>query len=215
MEPIIRLATEADAGQVLEIYAPFCRDTPVSFEMEPPSLDEMRRRMTAVLPSYPWLVCEEDGLVLGYAYASKHRERAAYIWSVDVSAYVRDGRRRGGLGRALYTSLFAILKLQGYYSALAGITLPNPGSEGLHRALGFQLVGVYRNIGYKCGVWHDVAWSRLALREPEPEPRPPLNLESVQGSREWDDALNAGAASLRAAPPRNPGPARAGDHPAP
>jgi phosphinothricin acetyltransferase len=207
MAMIIRLATEDDAAQILEIYAPFCRDTPVSFETEPPSFDEMRRRIAAVLPSYPWLVCEEeDGSVLGYAYASKHRERAAYVWSVDVSAYVREGRRRGGVGRVLYTSLFAILRLQGYFNALAGITLPNPGSEGLHRAMGFQPVGVYRNIGYKCGRWHDVAWSQLALREPEPEPRTPRTLEAVLGSREWDEALSAGAAVLRARPPRNPGP---------
>jgi L-amino acid N-acyltransferase YncA len=206
MAPIIRLATEADAAQIVEIYAPFCRETPVSFETEPPSLDEMRRRIAAILPSYPWLVCEEGGWILGYAYASKHRERAAYVWSVDVSAYVREGRRRGGLGRALYTSLLAILRLQGYYNAVAGVTLPNPGSEGLHRAMGFQPVGVYRNIGYKCGRWHDVAWSELALREPEPEPRPPLRLESVRGSREWDEAVSVGADVLRAAPPRNPGP---------
>ena len=178
MAQTIRLATEDDADQVLEIYAPFCRETPVSFETEPPSLDEMRRRIAKTLPDFPWLVCEENGLILGYAYASKHRERAAYVWSVDVSAYVREGRRRGGLGRALYTSLFAILRLQGYHNALAGITLPNPGSEGIHRSMGFQPVGVYKNIGYKCGRWHDVAWSQLALREPEPEPRPPLALES-------------------------------------
>ncbi len=206
MAMIIRLATEDDAAQILEIYAPFCRETPVSFETEPPSLDEMRRRIAAVLPSYPWLVCEEDGTILGYAYASKHRERAAYVWSVDVSAYVRYGRRRGGLGRALYTSVLAILRLQGYYTALAGITLPNPGSEGLHRAMGFEPVGVYRNIGYKCGRWHDVAWSQLELRTPEPEPRPPLGLDAVRGSREWDEAFNAGAALLRAGPPRNPVP---------
>lgn len=93
----------------------------------------------------------------------------------------------------MYTSLFAILRLQGYHNALAGITLPNPGSEGIHRSMGFQPVGVYKNIGYKCGRWHDVAWSQLALREPEPEPRPPLALESVRGSREWDEAIAAGS----------------------
>lgn len=202
MSTLIRLATEDDAAQTLEIYAPFCRETPVSFETEPPSLDEMRRRIAAVLLAYPWLVCEDDGLILGYAYASKHRERAAYVWSVDVSAYVRDGHRRRGLGRALYSPLFAILRLQGYYNALAGVTLPNPGSEGLHRAMGFEPVGVYRNIGFKCGRWHDVAWLQLALRsrepepEPEPEPLPPLPLEAVRGSHEWDRALAACTTSL-------------------
>jgi phosphinothricin acetyltransferase len=173
MAPIIRPATEEDSAQILEIYAPFCRDSIISFETEPPCLDEMRRRIAKTLPDYPWLVSDEDGLILGYAYASKHRERAAYIWSADVSVYVREGRRRGGLGRALYTSLFDILRLQGFRNAVAGITLPNPGSEGLHRAMGFQPVGVYRNIGYKCGGWHDVAWFQLTLRDPAPDPRLP------------------------------------------
>jgi L-amino acid N-acyltransferase YncA len=196
MPTTIRLATEDDAAQILEIYAPFCRETAVSFETEPPSLDEMRRRIGTTLLSFPWLVCEEARLILGYAYATKHRERTAYRWSADVSVYVRADRRRGGLGRALYTSLFAILRLQGYYNAVAGVALPNPGSEGLHRAMGFQPVGVYPNIGYKCGRWHDVAWSQLALREPGPDPRPPLDLASVLGSREWDDAILAGVAML-------------------
>jgi phosphinothricin acetyltransferase len=201
MAPIIRLATEDDAAQILEIYAPFCRETPVSFETEPPSLEEMRRRIAATLPSYPWLVCEEGGSILGYAYASKHRERPAYLWSVDVSAYVREGRRRGGLGRALYKSLFAILRLQGFYNAVAGVTLPNPGSEGLHGAMGFEPVGIYRNIGYKCGGWHDVAWSQLTLREPEPDPRPPLDLDSVRGSSRWEQAIEAGERWLNRNPP--------------
>lgn len=197
MIPTIRLATEADAAQILEIYAPFCRDSTVSFEVEPPALSVMADRIASVLAALPWLVCEEAGLILGYAYASKHRERAAYAWSVDVSVYVREGRRGGGLGRALYTSLFAILRLQGYYNAVAGVTLPNPGSEGLHRAMGFRPVGVYRHIGYKCGGWHDVAWSQLELRTPESHPRPPLGLASVSGAPGWDEAIRAGESLLR------------------
>jgi L-amino acid N-acyltransferase YncA len=129
---IIRLANELDAEQILAIYAPFCRDSPVSFETQPPTLGEMRQRIVKTVKRFPWLVLEEDGQLLGYAYASAHRERAAYGWSVDVSVYIREGLRRRGLGRVLYTSLFAILKLQGYYNALAGTTLPNPGSIGLH-----------------------------------------------------------------------------------
>jgi len=197
MAPTIRLANEDDAAQILEIYSPFCRESTVSFETEPPSLDEIRRRIAKTLPSYPWLVCAEGGLLLGYAYGNKHRERAAYVWSVDVSVYVREGRRRGGFGRALYTSLFAVLRLQGYYNALAGVTLPNPGSEGLHRAMGFQPVGVYRNIGHKCGGWHDVAWSQLGLLDPAPDPRPPLGMASVLGSPAWDEAIASGTALLK------------------
>src|SRR5437868_13691947 len=101
----------------------------------------MRQRIAKIVRSFPWLVCEEEGSILGYAYASPHRERAAYGWSVDVSVYIREGLRRRGLGRALYTSLFAALRLQGFYNALAGATLPNPGSVGLHQAMGFQRVG--------------------------------------------------------------------------
>src|SRR5262249_55483808 len=126
------------------------------------------------------------------AYASPHRQRAAYDWSVDVSVYIRDNMRRMGVGRALYTSLFAILRLQGFYNAVAGTTLPNPGSIGLHQAMGFQPVGVYHNIGYKCGAWHDVAWWQLALRAPDAPPQPPIALGEVRKNAAWSGALGAG-----------------------
>src|SRR4051794_22435803 len=142
LSPTIRLADEDDAEPVLAIYAPFCRDTPISFETREPTVEVMRHRIAKTLKSLPWLVCEEEGLILGYAYASPHRERAAYDWSVDVSVYIREGLRRRGLGRALYTSLFALLRLQGFHNALAATALPNPGSVGLHQAMGFQPVGV-------------------------------------------------------------------------
>lgn len=193
MPTTIRLATEEDAAAILDIYAPFCRESVTSFEVEPPSLTEMRGRIARTLPSHPWLVAEGDGLVIGYAYATKHRERAAYIWSVDVSVYIAEGHRGRGYGRALYTSLFALLRLQGFFNANAGVTLPNPGSEALHRSLGFQPVGVYRRIGYKCGGWHDVAWYQLALLDPEPDPRLPLELAEVVATRDGEEALRAGA----------------------
>ena len=160
----IRFATPKDAGQVLEIYAPFCVATPVSFETEPPSLAAMRQRINKTLKSHPWLVCERQGQILGYAYASRHRERAGYRWSVDVSVYVREGHRGKGLGRALYSSLLAILRLQGFSNVLAGISLPNPASVSLHESMGLRLVGVYQGLGFKCGEWHDVGWWQLALR---------------------------------------------------
>jgi L-amino acid N-acyltransferase YncA len=174
MSAIIRLATLADAEVIREIYAPFCEATPVSFETEAPDIDEMRRRIAKTLESLPWLVREQDGEVLGYAYASPHRERPAYRWSVDVSAYVRDGHRRRGVGRALYSRLFELLPQQGFYTALAGITLPNPGSVGLHESFGFEMIGTYRRIGFKCGAWHDVAWYQLPLREFTGEPAEPI-----------------------------------------
>jgi L-amino acid N-acyltransferase YncA len=174
MDQIIRIATLDDAAAIRDIYGPFCESTPVSFETQAPSVEEMRRRIAKTLESLPWLVRERDGEIIGYAYASPHRERAAYRWSVDVSAYVRDGCRRTGVGRALYIMLFELLRRQGFYTALAGITLPNPGSVGLHQSLGFETVGVYRRIGFKRGEWHDVAWYQLALRTDAGEPEDPL-----------------------------------------
>ncbi len=191
MPPTIRLAAPEDAWQVQAIYAPYC-ETPISFETEPPGVEEMGRRLIKVLGQYPWLVCEEDGLVLGYAYATSHRERAAYGWSVDTSVYVRAERQRRGVGRALYTSLFAMLPLQGFVNAYAGVALPNPASVGLHEAMGFQRVGVYLHVGFKCGAWHDVAWFQRALRELPPEPQPPRRLEEVRHQAEWREALQSG-----------------------
>jgi len=192
MPPIIRLAREADANEIAAIYEPFCRETPVSFEMEAPTAQEMERRIATTLENYPWLVCERDGWLVGYAYASQHRERAAYRWSVDVSVYIREGYRRGGMGRALYTSLFAILRLQGFRNALAGVTLPNPGSVALHEGMGFEPVGTYRCIGFKCGAWHDVRWWQKLLVEADPDPRDPLDMKQARDLADWESAVAAG-----------------------
>jgi phosphinothricin acetyltransferase len=197
MPPVIRLATPNDAEQVLAIYAPYC-STPISFELEPPSVEEMRRRIAKILESYPWLVCEEGGQILGYAYASRHRERAAYRWSVDATVYVRPGQQRHGIGRALYAVLFRLLAVQGYCNAYAGVALPNPASVGLHEAVGFVPVGVYRQVGFKCGAWHDVAWYQRPVGEHAASPQSPQPLAAVQGSEEWSAALQEGAALLRA-----------------
>ena len=196
MAATIRLASQSDAEQLRDIYAPFCENTPVSFETQAPTVDEMRRRIAKTLRSYPWLVYENEGHVLGYAYASSHRERAAYRWAVDVSAYVREGYRRLGVGRSLYSSLLALLHLQGFYRALAGITLPNPGSVGLHQAMGFQSLGTYHNIGYKCGRWHDVQWFQLALREPGEEPPDPLEFALACELPDWNAALVTGLTAI-------------------
>ena len=146
----IRLATARDAAPVAAIYAPNVTETVISFESEPPDEASMRRRIEATLGRYPWLVCERWGRVLGYAYAGAHGSRAAYRWSVDVSVYVHAEAHRTGVGRALYASLFAALRLQGFYNAYAGATLPNPASVGLHEAMGFRPVGVV--IGAMCGI---------------------------------------------------------------
>jgi phosphinothricin acetyltransferase len=171
----IRFATPDDAAGVAAVYAPYC-STPISFELEPPDADEIRGRMAKVLEAYPWLVAEEGGAIVGYSYAGRHRERAAYRWAVDVSVYVLAGRHRLGIGRRLYEALFDLLRRQGFVNAYAGVTLPNPGSVGLHESLGFEPVGVYRLVGYKCGAWHDVAWYQLRLQEPTDPPAPPSAL---------------------------------------
>jgi phosphinothricin acetyltransferase len=156
----------------------------------------MRARIRRTLERWPWLACEVEGEVLGYAYASEHRARAAYQWAVDVSAYVHEDHRGKGIGRALYTSLFALLKLQNYYHAYAGIALPNASSVGLHEAMGFQLVGIYRSTGYKLGTWHDVGWWHLALQELSANPPLPLSLSQAQELPGWADQFSAGLTHL-------------------
>ena len=194
---MIRLASARDAKSIAQIYAPIVAGTAISFELVPPTEDEIAARVASTLVYAPWLVCARDNQILGYAYASKHRERPAYQWSLDVSAYIDDRCRRQGIGRALYTSLFALLRIQGFYAVHAGITLPNPGSVGLHEALGFRPVGVYRSVGYKLGVWHDVGWWQLAIRERADEPPTPLSLADAERRPEWAAALAAGEPLLR------------------
>ena len=155
---MIRLARADDAVQVAAIYRPVVLDTIISFEVEPPSADEMRARIEKTLATFPWLVFERDGAVAGYAYASRHRERSAYQWSVDVSCYVSEDARGRGVGAALYRALLRILARQGFRMAFAGIALPNPASVRLHESVGFTPVGVYREAGYKFGAWHDTGW---------------------------------------------------------
>lgn len=193
----IRLATEADAAAVRAIYAPIVRDTVISFEFVPPDVDEMRRRIAHTLARYPWLVYARADEVLGYAYAGPHSERAAYQWSVNVSVYVSTVARRRGVGRALYRSLFALLRLQGFVNVYAGVSLPNDASVGLHEAMGMTPVGVYRRVGYKFGAWHDVGWWQMALCQHPAEPRPPLALAEAQALPGWDEAMARGLADWR------------------
>lgn len=164
----IRVATPDDAAAVQAIYAPVVRDTVISFELEPPSVDEMRGRIERTLESLPWLVSVDgQGQVNGFVYAGRHKERAAYQWSVDVTAYVRADVRRQGVGKALYQMLFDELARLGYFQAFAGIALPNEASVALHESVGFEPLGVYRNVGYKHGAWRDVGWWQRSLRSLE------------------------------------------------
>jgi L-amino acid N-acyltransferase YncA len=168
----IRLASaENDAARVAEIYRPAVEGSYTSFEESPPAADEMADRMRRVLARLPWLVADdESGLVVGYAYASPHRERAAYRWSVDISVYVDPLFHRRGIGRLLYDDLLARLRAAGYLNVYAGITLPNEGSVALHEAIGMKRIGVYERVGYKLGEWRDVAWFGMRLTEPTTDP---------------------------------------------
>lgn len=168
-----------DAAACAAIYAPFVTDGPVSFEEVAPHADAFAERIARLAATHPWLVSERDGRVVGFAYGSPHRERAAYRWACDVSVYVDAAHHRRGIGRALYEELLARLRGQRIHVACAGIALPNDASVGLHEALGFELVGIYRGIGWKCGAWRDVGWWQLRLLPPladgqsPPEPLPP------------------------------------------
>jgi L-amino acid N-acyltransferase YncA len=189
----VRLATEYDAGQIQAIYEPYVLETPITFELDPPSEPDMRRRIIETMVHYPWLVCEaSDGAIKGYAYASRHRQRAAYQWCVDVAVYVDARHHRQGVGRALYTSLFAILPTLGINNAYSGITLPNENSVGLHEAMGFQPIGVYKNVGHKDGVWLDVGWWGRQLRDYDREPAPPIPFATVALKPEIQSLLLAG-----------------------
>lgn len=170
----IRTATADDAAGMLQIYAPHVLHDAVTFETAVPSVEEFEGRINKGLQKFPWLVCENEGSIVGYAYASAHREREAYQWTCESSVYVHDKYAGKGIGSCLYGVLFRILKVQGLVNLYAGITLPNEASVKLHENCGFTAFAGYDNIGYKLGKWHKVGWWKLQLNEYAPTPSPPL-----------------------------------------
>jgi L-amino acid N-acyltransferase YncA len=195
--PHIRLAEESDADAIAAIYRPIVESTAISFETVAPDRDEIAHRLAGTLPSHPWLVCEMGGRVAGYAYATRHRVRGAYQWSVDTSVYVDHAYRGAGVGRGLYQSLFGILAAQGFFNAFAGIALPNSASVGLHEAMGFALLGVYRRVGFKFGEWRDVGWWQLTLKAHEEPPAITVDLATMQRRSGWDELLARGESVIR------------------
>lgn len=165
--PLIRPARDDDVAAMLDIYRPYVENTAVSFEESVPSLDEFAARVRSVAAGWSWLVAEDAARIVGYAYGSSHRERAAYRWSVETSVYVAAAAQRCGVGRRLYEALFARLAAAGYCNAYAGIALPNDASVALHRAVGFVAIGTFPRVGFKFGQWRDVAWFHRPLRAPE------------------------------------------------
>lgn len=197
MNAHFRIAEPDDAPAILAIYAPFCESTHVSFEIVAPTAGQMRERIARILPRYPWLIGEIDGAVAGYVYANQHRERPAYRWAVDVAVYIGADYRRRGLGRALYHSLFSLLRQQGYFKAIAGVTLPNASSVGLHEAVGFKPAAVFPGIGYKLGRWLDVGWWQLDLQAPVDKPSEPRPFCEIRDAAAVRDALAGGERLMR------------------
>ncbi len=167
-----------DAGACAAIYEPYVTGSPASFEYDAPSPEEISRRIAS---AHVWLVADAGEGPVGFAYGSRHRDRSAYAWAADVSVYIHRDHHRRGLGRLLYARLFERLRTIGLWTLCAGITEPNAASTGLHGSMGFELVGVYRRIGWKDGSWHDVSWWQLDLRPGEPGPPPPLAREPTSG----------------------------------
>jgi phosphinothricin acetyltransferase len=194
----IRLANPDDAAGVLRIYGPYCESSSVSFEIVAPSVEEIRRRIEKISRQYPWLICEIDGHVAGYVYASQHRERAAYRWNVDVAVYVGAEYRRRHVGQSLYSTLFSILRSQGYFKAFAGITLPNEASVRLHESVGFRPIAAYRGVGYKLGRWLDVGWWQFEIQAEIDNPPEPLSIAAIRHHASFGEILAKGQTLVRA-----------------
>jgi L-amino acid N-acyltransferase YncA len=187
--PVVRLITSDDAEASLAVYAPYVRNTIISFEYEVPTLDEWKARIETNTSKYPWLVCEHDGMIVGYAYGSTHRHRTAYSWSPESTIYMAENYHRRGIARILYETLFALLRLQGYYNVYAGAGLPNDKSVRFHQALGFEDIGVFRKVGYKLGNWHDTRWFQLQLAPHPDKPAFPKKLADVADTEAFKQIL--------------------------
>lgn len=175
----VRLATEADAADILAVYAPYILDTAITFETEVPSLDDFACRVASVIGDYPFLVVEDEGRLVGFAYAQRLGERAAYAWNAELSIYFAPGYTSRGWGSVLFWTLIDLLALQGVRNAYSLITVPNEASRALHEKLGFSLMGIQKEAGYKLGAWHDVAWMRMAIGDFSAAPAPRLPLSEM------------------------------------
>ena len=175
----IGLATPADAEGILAIYAPYIENTSFTFETEVPSLEDFQKRISDYLISWPWLVCEVDGIIAGYAYGAKYRERTAYQWCVESSIYIHDDFLKHKIGKALYEALIEILKRQGYRNIYAVINLPNDRSVKFHESCGFTHFATYEKVGYKLGKWKNVGWWQLIINDYTMEPEAPIKFSEL------------------------------------
>lgn len=197
--PIIRMAVASDAPQIQAIYGPMVEDknTVVCFEYTAPPITEIAQRITVTLPTHPWLVAEEGNSILGYAYATLHRKRIAYQWTVEPSVYIHSDHWRRGVARGLYTALIDVLALQGYLNAIAVIVSPNPASIHFHTSMGFEHVATFPRIGYKFGKWYDTIWYMKHLPAGRQQPNAPRPTQAITQLDAYQRALQAGAGLIK------------------
>ena len=182
----IRAAKAADIEEILAIYAPYVRETAITFEYTVPTLEEFRERMTKTLMKYPYLVAVQETEILGYAYASEFKNRAAYDWAVETTIYVKQDSRKSGVGKKLYQALEEVLKQQHICNLYACIAYPNPGSIGFHERLGYQTIGHFSKCGYKFETWYDMIWMEKMIAEHDLHPEPFKPITELRG---WDARL--------------------------
>ena len=185
----LRLAKPEDAEKILKVLAPYIRDTAINFEYEVPDTEEYAKHIESISRKYPYIVCEIEGGIVCFAYASAHRSKSAYMWSAELSVYVDKDYLRLGIGHSLYSALIDILKLQNFENVYGVVTIPNENSEWLHRSMGFELVAVYRKTGFKLGRWHDVAWYVKYIGNHITPPRPVIPIVDLNES-EVSEILN-------------------------
>ena len=177
----IRLITPKDAQSALNVYAPYVKHTGISFEYEVPTVEDFKKKIEKITAQDPWLVCEHNGEIAGYVYGSTHRDRTGYQWSPEVTVYLDERYHRKGIARVLYSALFNMLRMQGYYNVFAGVLATNVKSVEFHRAMGFEDIGLFKNIGYKLGEWHTNLWMQLNLQEHVAVPAVPVAIDTFFG----------------------------------
>lgn len=197
MKPIIRLAEENDVPGILEIYAPFILHTAVTFEETVPEEDSFWERIQLIMTELPFLVCEIDCRIAGYAYASGYRSRASYRWTKEVSVYVHPDFHRRKVAHALYTSLNEIVRYQGIADLLAIITMPNEASVAFHEYLGYRKCAEFSRVGYKLNQWQNVGWFELFLQDENEAPKDRiLPLDEITGLPVFQEAIQKGLDKL-------------------
>ena len=193
----IRLADPSrDARQVAAIYYPYVINTHITFEYVPPDGSVIASRMKSQQEKFPWLVCEHERELMGFAYGSPFRSQQAYDWSVETTIYVRESAHNLGIGSALYETLIKCLRLQGYMSAVGVIALPNEPSVSLHNKFGYKEIGILPDAGYKSGSWYDVGIWRLELKETSPTPEKIISIDHITNTLDFAKILATGSSKI-------------------